>query len=168
VDEAQAYEMTRRKARSLVAMACQIGAATATDEPVILDAVAQFGEYIGIVAQLVNDLVGVASDARRRGSDIRRRKKTLPVAFLLRCAREECLPDIVESYERSDSLDARIEQRLAEQIRDLGALHYTWVVAETHRRAALDMLNSLSHWANQEGIARLRMLIPETGPNPLV
>ena len=164
VDEAHALEMARLKAGSLVAMACQVGAAVATDDGEILDAIAEFGEHSGIVAQLMNDLVGVTSDASRRGSDLRRRKKTLPIAFLLRCAREEGLAEILEIYERSDPLNAQVEQHLAELIRDLGGLHYTWVVAETHRRAALDVLTDLVDQAGRDGVLRLRTLVPATSP----
>ena len=168
VDEAQAFEMTRQKAGALVAMACQVGAATATDDASILGAIAQFGEYVGIVAQLMNDLVGVTSDASRRGSDLRRRKKTLPVAYLLRCGREEGLSEVLEIYAGSDPFDARTEQHLAEQIRDLGGLHYTWVIAETHRRSALDVLTALVHQTGRDGIWRLGTLIPATASEPLV
>ena len=167
VDEAQAFEMTRRKAGSLVAMACQVGAATATDDTTILSAIAEFGEHVGVVAQLMNDLVGVTSDASRRGSDLRRRKKTLPMAYLLRCAREEGLTDILEIYQRNDSLDARAEQLLAERIRDLGGLHYTWVIAETHRRAALDVVTALVQQTGRDGVTRLRALVPATAPELL-
>ncbi len=75
--------MTRRKAGSLAAMACQVGAAVAVDDPAILELVGDFGRHVGVVAQLLNDLAGVDPDSASRGSDLRRGKKTLPIAYAL-------------------------------------------------------------------------------------
>jgi geranylgeranyl pyrophosphate synthase len=158
--EETALEMTGRKSGNLVAMACQVGAAVATDDPIVLRLVRAFGYRTGVVAQLLNDMVGVDIDPAMRGSDIRRRKKTLPVAYLLRCAREEGLDWVLDFYGRGDSPPADEEQRIAKLIHDLGGLHYTWVVADAWRRDALAILHRLATHTRREGILRLRTLVP--------
>lgn len=160
VSEEQAHEMTRRKAGSLAAMACQVGAAVAVDDPAILELVGDFGRHVGVVAQLLNDLAGVDPDSASRGSDLRRGKKTLPIAYALRCARDEGLPHIEEWFRQSARPGAADEAQLLAAIRDLGALHYTWVVADAHRREALDTLDTLAHRTGRDEVRRLSRLVP--------
>ena len=155
VSEELAHEMTQRKAGSLVAMACQVGAAIVTDQPDVLDAVGRFGGHVGVVAQLLNDLAGVDPGTPARGSDIRRRKKTLPIAYALRCAREEALTPALAVAEATED-----EERIARAVRDLGGLHYTWVVADTHRREALAVVETLVQLTGREAVRGLRRLVP--------
>ncbi|MBI4493321.1 MAG: polyprenyl synthetase family protein [Chloroflexi bacterium] len=163
VSEEMAHEMTRWKSGSLVAMACKVGAAVATDNPAVLEVVGQFGTHVGVVGQLLNDLAGVAPDDPARGSDLRRRKKTLPVAYALRCAREEGLSSVLTWYEGTAPHTDEKEEQLATTIRDLGALHYAWVVADSHRREAFDGLAALARLTGREEVLRLRRLVPTTG-----
>lgn len=160
VTEDQAHEMTRRKSGSLVAMACRVGAAVAVDDPCVIEAAGRFGSHVGVVAQLLNDLAGVDPDPARRGSDLRRRKKTLPVAYTLRCAREEGLTAMVRWSQSTTSLPDVADDELAKSIRDAGGLHYTWVVADMHRAEALAVLRELTALTGRAEIRRLRQLIP--------
>ena len=154
-----ALEMTGRKSGSMIGMACRVGAALATDDPATLDAVGTFGYRVGVVAQVLNDMVGVDADAAVRGSDLRRRKKTLPVAFLLRCAEEEGLGDVLDLYARPEAPSPDEEQRLAVLIHDLGALHYAWTVADAWRHEAVASLTRLQSTTHID-TDRLRRLIP--------
>lgn len=160
VGEELAHDMTRRKSGSLVAMACQIGAAVATDDPGILNQVGTFGTHVGLVAQLLNDLVGVEYDSRERGSDLRRKKKTLPIAYALHCAHDEGISEILAWYQAAPPLSNRDEEHLAMTLRDLGALHYTWVVADTHRRQALAIVRELAQATGREEVYGLQRLVP--------
>jgi geranylgeranyl diphosphate synthase type I len=163
--EEEAHAMTRCKAGSLVAMACRVGAATATDDPALLTVVGEFGAHVGTVAQLLNDLAGI-DPGQNRSTDLRRRKKTLPVAFALRCAHDEDIVALREWYARppqpcgdSGSSD-REEQAIAELIRDLGGVQYTWLVASAHRREALAALDRLARDFKQTRFRSLRRLVP--------
>lgn len=160
VSEELALEATRRKSGSLAAMACQVGGAVATDDPAILAALGVFGGHAGVVAQLLNDLAGVAPGAPDRGSDLRRRKKTLPVAYALCCAREERLAAVLAPYRHAAPLSAGEEEDLARALGELGARHYTWVVAAAHRREALAALRALARATGRGEVRRLRHLVP--------
>lgn len=160
VSEQQAYDMTRQKSGSLVAMACQVGAAVATDDAAILEVMGRFGEHVGVIAQLVNDLAGVVGGPLERGSDLRLRKKTLPVAYALRCAQEEGGPAILSWYHgtsRASGLDA---ERVVAAICDAGALHYAWVVADAHRSEARRIIRDLARATGREQVCQLCRLIP--------
>ncbi len=155
-----AHEMTCRKSGSLIAMACQVGAAVATEDPDVLDLVGAFGNHVGVVAQLLNDLAGISSDAAQRGNDLRRNKKTLPISYALRCAEEEGIVDILSWYHEGGARSGEDEERVAALVRKLGAVHYTSVVADSHRREALATLQRLVQVTGKEQLYQLRCLVP--------
>jgi geranylgeranyl diphosphate synthase type I len=163
VDEEQAHQMTSRKSGSIVGLACRIGAAVASSDPIVLEAAREFGVHVGTIAQLLNDLAGVDPERVAAGTDVRRRKKTLPVAFGLRCAREEGLADVLEWYRRPERTDAASERDLAKRLNELGAMDFTWIVADAHRREALGTLDRLARATGRKSVWRLRRLIPNLG-----
>ncbi len=160
VSEERAHEMTWLKSGSLVAMACQAGAAVAVDDAATIEAVGVFGRHVGAIAQLLNDVAGIEPDVFRQSSDLRRKKKTLPIAYSLRCAREEGMADILEWYQESTLWSRHGEECIAATIHDLGALHFTWVVAEIHRQEALTVLRTLGKKTGRSEVMRLRRLVP--------
>ncbi len=160
VSEDLALEMTCRKSGSLIAMACQVGAAVATDDPEVLELAGAFGSHVGVVAQLLNDLAGISPDATQRGNDLQRMKKTLPISYALRCAEEEEIVDILSWYHENGARRPLDEERVAALARELGAVHYTSVVADSHRREALATLQRLVQVTGKEQIFQLRRLVP--------
>lgn len=159
-----AHAMTARKAGALVALACEAGALVATNDAATLDAVGRFGLHAGIVAQLRNDIAGIAPGNPDRGSDLRRRKKTLPVAYALRCAHEEDIPTLLAWYDRLPELRGSTagddEETIARLIDDLGGTRYAALVADVHRREARAALRSLMHLTGRAAVGELRRLIP--------
>ncbi len=158
--EEQVREMTARKSGTLVAMACKLGAAIATEDQSILNLVETFGQRIGIVAQLLNDIGGVKPGTPAEASDLRRRKKTLPIAFALRCAKEEGIAGLLRWSESTELVDDSEQKDLTRLIDTLGALHYTWIVADAYRREALDALEELVRVTGRDEARSLRRLIP--------
>ena len=162
--EETAHEMTRRKSGSLVALACEVGATVAADDPAILAAIGVFGTHAGTVAQILNDLAGVAPGGAERGSDLRLRKKTLPVAYALQCAREEGIAPLLAWYDRDAraTADARSpdEEGIAELIRDLGSMEYGGIVADAHRREGYAALRQILRLSGRPAVGGLRRLIP--------
>ncbi|MGQ9677025.1 MAG: polyprenyl synthetase family protein [Chloroflexota bacterium] len=150
-----AYDMTQLKSGSLVALACQVGAALATDDAEVLSLAGTLGTHIGVIAQLLNDIGGVVD-----GNDIRRRKKTLPIVYALRCAREEGMPEVLQLYSDGCAASSTDWKRLADTMRDIGALHYASVVAAAHRREAMAAVRELIRLTGRKEVASLRRLVP--------
>lgn len=165
--EEQVREMTARKSGTLVAMACKLGAAIATEDQSILNLVETFGQRIGFVAQLLNDIGGVKPGMPAEASDLRRRKKTLPIAFALRCAQEEGIAGLLRWSESTELVDDSEQEDLTRLIDTLGALHYTWIVADAYRREALDALEELVQVTGRDEVWSLRRLIPSTRARPI-
>jgi geranylgeranyl diphosphate synthase type I len=160
LSEDLAYEMTRSKSGALIAMACRVGAAVATSDAEVIEAAGQCGVQIGVVAQLQNDLKDVSHDPALRKSDLQQRKKTLPVAFALRCAQEDGLLQILDWYATRDVRSADEEQALVVAFHELGAQQYTWAVADIHRRQALAALKTLERVTSCQDVRSLRFFIP--------
>ncbi len=154
------HQMMLQKAGALVAMACQVGALLATDEAPIIEHIGQFGTHVGMVAQLLNDMSDIDPQRTRPGSDIQRRKKTLPIAYALRCAHDEHDTLLLDWANGNGPIETEQEAAIASRIRDLGGLHYAWVVAEAHQNEALRVLEALATTTKRSNIHALQRLIP--------
>ncbi|MEV7007476.1 polyprenyl synthetase family protein [Streptosporangium sp. NPDC051022] len=79
--------MATRKTGDLIACACSIGARTADAPPSTISALAAFGAELGLAFQLTDDLLGIwgnpETTGKPAGSDLRARKKTLPIVAAL-------------------------------------------------------------------------------------
>jgi geranylgeranyl pyrophosphate synthase len=147
-------------------MACQIGGVVATDDPLTIEELGVFGNHVGVIKQLLNDLGGVSPYAGKHGSDLRRRKKTLPIAYALRCAQENDHSEVLSWYQPGGTVSEVDESQLAVTLREIGALHYTWLIADIHRRQALATLRSLAKVIGRSEIDTLRHLIPPASSMP--
>lgn len=165
VSEESAAKTSWRKSGALAAMACTVGAACSTDSMDLITAAGRFGSHAGMVAQLVNDIDGILKAERGGSADIFRRKKTLPVAYALTCAREESIGNLTDWYGDSTSQDATTHREVAQTIRDLGSLHYTWAVAEIHSKQAMDAVRELSALTGSNQAFTLRRLVPSLQPD---
>jgi len=158
-----ALEATERKSGALGAMACAVGAALATADPHTLELVEEFGRHAGTSAQLLNDMDGV--DLGSSKTDLRRRKKTLPVTYLLdeaaRRSGVDALPPLVRTWYSDEALCAtpERERQLQTLLHDLGALQFTWIVADARHRDAEAALRSLALYTGRPHVLELRRLL---------
>lgn len=111
VSLAECLEMAAGKTAALLAAACGLGALLGGCAPETVEALECYGHELGTAFQLVDDLLGIWGDPERTGkpvlSDLRRRKKTLPVVAALhlggpaahRLARFLCSPEAPDEAE---------------------------------------------------------------------
>ncbi|WP_049573341.1 polyprenyl synthetase family protein [Streptomyces sp. SBT349] len=87
VTVAQCLEMEGNKTAALLACAASIGAVLGDADDALADALDVYGHHLGLAFQAVDDLLGIWGDSRSTGkltwSDLRRRKKSLPVVAAL-------------------------------------------------------------------------------------
>src|ERR1700734_886603 len=88
----ECLEMAGDKTAALMACACSIGAVHLGAPPAMAMALAGFGAHVGLAFQLTDDLLGIWGAPEVTGkpvrSDLRARKKSLPVVAALDVARE--------------------------------------------------------------------------------
>ncbi|MER5729478.1 polyprenyl synthetase family protein [Streptomyces sp. NPDC002138] len=123
VDIAEYQAMAERKTGSLLASALGLGAALAGAPPEPVAALSWAGRQWGIAFQGIDDLLGIWGDPRATGkpahSDLRRRKKTLPVlaAMSLDPAAGPVLAGLLGTRGPVEEADVR---RAAQVIEDAG------------------------------------------------
>jgi geranylgeranyl diphosphate synthase, type I len=79
--------MARGKTAALIAASVVAGAQLAGAPPLVRDALDAYGEHLGLAFQLIDDLLGIWGQPAVTGkpvySDLRARKKSLPVTWTL-------------------------------------------------------------------------------------
>jgi geranylgeranyl pyrophosphate synthase len=139
------------KTASTVQCACHIGALLATGHQELIDTFAMFGQNLGMTFQIANDIQGIT-----RGSDILKRKMTLPVIYALSQADGEARHQLELTFSKQSESASD-----AAQTRDLlfrtGAIHYATIKMEFYKQQALDILSK----AEGEGanVERLKLFL---------
>jgi geranylgeranyl diphosphate synthase type I len=81
----ECIDMATAKTGALLAASAAVGAVLAGAEPHTVHGLADYGEHLGLAFQLVDDLLGIWGSPDVTGkpvfSDLRSRKKTLPVTW---------------------------------------------------------------------------------------
>ncbi|MFR9721753.1 polyprenyl synthetase family protein [Streptomyces sp. MS19] len=87
VSVAECLEMEGNKTGALLACAAAVGAVLGGADDRVADALEEYGQRLGLAFQAVDDLLGIWGDPATTGkaawSDLRQRKKSLPVAAAL-------------------------------------------------------------------------------------
>jgi geranylgeranyl diphosphate synthase type I len=87
VEPAECQRMAASKTAALIGASCALGALYGTGEQERVARLRTFGEHVGLAYQHVDDLLGIWGDPGVTGkpvySDLRNRKKSLPVVYAL-------------------------------------------------------------------------------------
>lgn len=149
--EAMYLRVASMKSASQTACACHTGALLATPDRSLIDTFSGFGHNLGMASQITNDIQGVT-----QGSDILKRKMTLPAIYALAQTDGETHHQLELAFNKpsASTLDNA-------QIKDLifgsGGVHYATVRMEFYKQQALDILSAVEG----EGISveRLRLFL---------
>ena len=137
--------MVSRKTGALFDASLALGALAAGAPFPAVDAMGRCGRSLGIAFQVRDDALGVWGDESRTGktsgTDIRHRKKSLPVVFALAHADAGQREQLVRIYGREDIGEEAVAWVLA-AMDSLGAQGYCSEVARVHYDAALHHLDS--------------------------
>ena len=131
----ECVDMARAKTGSLLAASTAIGAILAGAPPTTVEALRTFGMEFGLAFQLVDDVLGIWGDPAVTGkpvySDLRSRKKSLPVTYMLGRSPE---PELVEWLRgEGEPIAASLEQ-VADILANGGARE--WARQEARERMA--------------------------------
>lgn len=148
-------QMAELKTGALVSGACRIGALMAGAEGRIVELLARFGKENGCIAQLINDIQDVipqyyqseadggaeADEMPERKTDLRLRKRTLPIVFTLR--EDVPYPNALQRAFAGDSTPDVDEEELRRAVIDAGGVQFANLIAEVHRQNAIEAINEL-------------------------
>ncbi len=135
VSLADCIAMAGDKTAALLACACSAGATLVGAPRPLTAALAEFGEHLGVAFQLIDDLLGIwgASDVTGKPfrSDLRARKKSVPVVAALR-AGTDASAELAALYASEGTLDEEQIERAARLVEAAGGR--AWVEGEANRR----------------------------------
>ena len=134
----ESLEVSGMKSASMVKCAAVLGACLGTDDPEELELYGRFGWHFGMMLQLMNDVGAVWPTASGDNSDLRLRKKTLPVVYATAGmgggdARDR---NVIRAYSESEETTSVDEGALKWALWRSGAIHFTWMVAAREKAKA--------------------------------
>jgi heptaprenyl diphosphate synthase len=157
------------KTASLIATSARFGGMFSDAEPPVVEALAQFGETIGVAFQLSDDLLDIASEPAESGkipgTDLREGVPTLPVLYALAAADADAasarLREILAGGAITD--DARLAEALS-LLRDSAALKRARETVRWYAERARGQLGALPDVAARRALAGLcDVIVDRTG-----
>jgi geranylgeranyl diphosphate synthase type I len=140
-------DMIGGKTAAIFSCAMECGAIAGLPDPLdeqVIANLATFGLKIGLAFQIRDDILGIwglsSETGKPSGSDIRRRKKSLPVIYALTHAGGESRTKLLEFYRRSEPVTPSEERFVLETLEASGARDYAQSQADrlkTEAQAAL-------------------------------
>ncbi len=145
IDLNQYLHMIGLKTATLLAASAQLGAIVAGAPPEIVEHYHGFGHQLGMAFQIQDDILGAWGDERVTGksaaTDIRDKKKTLPVVYALNCSQQQDAADqLGQLYSQEGSLDEGSIQATLDLLERTGARAYAEEMARAYHRSALAQL----------------------------
>lgn len=141
----ECLRMADGKTASLLAAACALGALAAEADDRQVRYLREFGQRIGIAFQLVDDLLGIWGDTSATGkpvgADLRRRKKSLPVAAAM-AGGGPASERLAALYHRPEPLGEAEIHEAAALVEAAGGRHWAQQEAHRQRTAAIDCLTA--------------------------
>jgi geranylgeranyl diphosphate synthase type I len=145
IDLDQYLRMIGLKTATLLAASAQLGALVAGAPPEVVDHYYSFGPQLGMAFQIQDDILGAWGDEQVTGksaaTDIRDKKKTLPVVFALNHPGEpDAIEQLTQLYSQESPLDALQIQVTLDLLERTGARAYAAEMAGAYYRNALAKL----------------------------
>ena len=149
-------DVTAKKAGALIAGAWRVGALLSGAEAPVVDLLAGLGREIGGIAQLSNDtqdvlpldistgeIMGVAEGSQaERKTDLRLRKRTLPIVFTLRDDSDEPNP-VQRAFHDPDYAENVDEETLRRAVVEAGGVRFAQLVMDVHAQNIMRLLDEL-------------------------
>ncbi len=138
------FDIIRKKTASLIAASCAAGAASVTQDKLLIEKFYQFGETIGIAFQIKDDLFdyGDADVGKPRAIDIQEKKMTLPLIYTLQHVSPARRKELIRTVEKYNKDKTRI-QDLIRQVHQSGGIRYAQQVMEEYVQKAMSLVNEI-------------------------
>ena len=156
IDESVYYEIIRNKTASLIAAACQTGAASVQADTTVSEKLRLIGEYIGMAFQIKDDLFDFGDNdiGKPRGIDIKERKMTLPLIYTLNHADSSTKKWIINTVKNHNDDKQKVND-LIQYIRQHGGLEYTASKMHEYKQKAYDLLMEFPANEGRDGLLDL-------------
>jgi geranylgeranyl diphosphate synthase type I len=141
----ECISMSAGKTGALLSAAASVGAILAGADPDLIGALAAFGLHLGLAFQATDDLLGIWGDpevtGKPRFSDLRQRKKSIPIAIALESG-DQRTPELAALLAEPIGDEADLEATAA-LVELCGGRRETEVLAAEHLATAIGALDSV-------------------------
>jgi octaprenyl-diphosphate synthase len=154
--EEEYFQLNHAKTASLMGAACEVGALCGA--PAHRDALARFGERLGMAFQVADDLLdyveGQEITGKPSGADLRERKVTLPLIAALRRMPASARRDVERFFELSEPGEAAISH-VIELVVEADGIEYARRKGELFAQEAEEIAASLPDTAARSALLEL-------------
>lgn len=157
ISEAIYFEIIRKKTASLMASCFATGAASAITDETAIEKMYMVGEYAGMAFQIRDDLFDLQSDnnsGKPKGIDIKEKKMTLPLIYLLNKSSSSNKRKIISIIKKNKD-NADNVSWLIEQINQSGGIEYATEKMNFYKNKAIEMLLSFPENESQSALVDL-------------
>ncbi len=163
INEEIYFEIIRKKTASLIASCCAVGVASVGVGEEIVEQFHQMGENIGIAFQIKDDLFDYEQnmDAEKPGGiDIKERKMTLPLIYLLQNVAWPERRKIIFNI-KNRSTNPKVVSDIILKVKESGGLEYARQKMLEYRQKALDFLNAFPDSEYKKSLIQLILFATE-------
>ena len=167
VDYHDYLKMIYLKTGALLEASAKLGVVAAAEEldqgwMPVLEAMGTYGKYVGLAFQIRDDILGVFGDPSKTGkpryNDLIRGKKTLLVLYAYRHAEGEAKELVRRVLERKLTGDPEELEKIANIIRETGALSYAEDLARRFADEAVQIIDDIGEVEDEEAAEALKEL----------
>lgn len=152
-------QMISKKTAALIEASSLCGAVLATNDDTTIQHFKKFGRSIGTAFQIVDDIIGVWGRGEHTGkpkaSDIRNKKKTLPVLYAFAEASQQDKKTLLSIYKKEKLSESDVGRVLA-ILEKLGAKEHAIKVARNYEKEAMTELERIKMQAESQ--AKIKIL----------
>ncbi|MEU7766550.1 polyprenyl synthetase family protein [Nocardia sp. NPDC049190] len=150
--------MAMGKTGALMGCACALGALCVGADTATISDMDFFGRELGLAFQFVDDVIGICGDpavsGKPVGSDLRSRKKTLPVVAALESGTDAAV-ELAALYRSTEPLTSDQVERAADLVHQAGGLDLALHCARHRLTAAMQVLPAHATAEDLQQLARL-------------
>lgn len=146
LDEAEYFEVIKKKTASLLSVCMKIGAQSVGASPDRVNSFEKLGEYLGVCFQLRDDIFDYFSNdvGKPTGNDIREGKVTLPLLYALKNTDSEESQKMMHIIQEANFSDADISI-LISFAKENGGIDYAYNKIEVFRKKAIEIIDTLEN-----------------------
>lgn len=142
IDEATYFEIIRKKTASLIAASMALGAASVSDAPEVEKKMYEIGQYAGIAFQIKDDIFDYQPGGiigKPTGNDIREKKITLPLLYVLNNAAPGEKKRILRLIKKGNH-DRKVVNELIQLVVENGGIDFAKQKMNEYKEKALNLL----------------------------
>lgn len=142
IDDETYFEIIRKKTASLIATSMAIGTASATDDEELAEKMYKIGQDAGIAFQIKDDIFDYQAKGligKPTGNDIKEKKITLPLLYVLNNAESSERKRILRLIKRKNKNSAVVKE-LIQMVKDKGGLEYAETKMHEFKHKAVNAL----------------------------